>query len=61
MRSRIADFSAMKRVTASVGRCGVCGLERAAWSGPGVRLCETCYQRELRRAVEAGEVVVTEG
>ena len=53
--------AAMERVTASVGRCDVCGLERAAWKGQGVRLCEACYQRESRRAVEAGEAVVAEG
>ena len=50
----------MERVTASVGRCGLCGLERVAWTGQGVHLCETCYQRESKRAVEAGEVVVAE-
>ncbi len=52
------DPAALRRVAASVGRCDVCGLERAAWSGQGVRLCETCYQRESRRAVEAGDAVV---
>jgi len=36
----------------------VCRLETAAWSGDGVRLCEACYQREMRRGVEAGEVLV---
>ncbi len=51
--------AAMERIAASVGRCDVCGLERAAWKGQGVRLCDACYQRESRRAVEAGmEVVV---
>ncbi len=51
---RAIEPAAMKRVTASVGRCGLCELEKAAWSGQGIRLCETCYQRESRRAVEAG-------
>ncbi len=27
--------AAMKRVTAPAGRCGVCGLEKAAWPGRG--------------------------
>ncbi|MEN6517975.1 MAG: hypothetical protein ABFC38_07245 [Methanospirillum sp.] len=44
----------MRRVSASVGRCVVCDLEPAAWSGNGVRLCETWYQRELRREIGAG-------
>jgi hypothetical protein len=54
---RVIAPGAMERVTTSVGRCDVCGLEKAAWKGQGVHLCETCYQRESRRAVEAGEVV----
>jgi hypothetical protein len=48
-------------VTAPVGRCRLCGLEKAAWTGQGVRLCEAWYQRESRRAMEAGEVVGVEG
>ncbi len=51
------DPAALRRVAASVGRCDVCGLETAEWSGGGVHLCDACYQRESRRAVEAGEVV----
>jgi len=54
------DPGVLHRVTASVGRCDVCGLERAAWSGQGVRLYEACYQREARRAVEAGAELVAE-
>lgn len=50
----------MEWVSAPAGRCGVCGLERAAWSGDGVRLCETCYQRESRRGLEAGAEVAVE-
>ncbi|MEN6341657.1 MAG: hypothetical protein ABFC89_03765 [Methanospirillum sp.] len=48
---RVIVPGAMERVTASVGRCGLCGLEKAAWKGEGVHLCETCFQRESRRAV----------
>ncbi len=58
---RVIPAGSMKRVTASVGRCDVCDLEAAAWKGEGVRLCEACYRRELRRAVEAGEGVAAEG
>ncbi len=32
---RVIASAAMERVTASVGRCGLCGLERAAWKGRG--------------------------
>jgi hypothetical protein len=53
------DPAALRRVAASIGRCDVCGLDPAAWSGQGVHLCETCFQRESRRAVEAGEVIPT--
>ena len=55
------DPKALRRVSASVGRCGVCGLEKAVWSGQGVRLCEMCHQRESRRAVEAGAEVAAGG
>jgi hypothetical protein len=58
---RVIAPAAMERITASVGRRRLCGLERAEWMGPGVRLCETNYQRESRRAVEAGAEVVAEG
>ncbi len=50
--------AAQSRAAASVGRCCLCGLEKAAWEGQGVRLCETCYRRESRRTVEAGAEVV---
>jgi hypothetical protein len=52
---RVIAPGAMERVAASVGRCDVCGVETAAWKGQGVRLCEACYQRESRRAVETGD------
>ncbi len=48
------DLSAMQRVGAAVGRCSHCDLAPAAWAGGGVRLCEGCYEREVRRTVEAG-------
>ncbi|MEN6517385.1 MAG: hypothetical protein ABFC38_04245 [Methanospirillum sp.] len=58
---RVIAPAAMERIAASVGRCDVCRLEKAAWKGPGVRLCEACYQRESRRAVAAGGELVAEG
>jgi hypothetical protein len=38
-----------ERVTAAVGKCSVCGLERAAWIDrqAGVKLCEYCYGRNI--------------
>ncbi len=54
---RSPALTLLDRTTTSVDRCDVCGLEKATWKGQGVHLCETCYQRESRRAVEAGEVV----
>ncbi len=39
----------------SVGRCDVCDLGPAAYSGGGgVRLCGACYDREVRRRVREG-------
>lgn len=57
---RVIAAGSMRRVTASVGRCGLCDLEAAAWSGDGVHLCETCYRRELRRGLEVGADVPAE-
>ena len=45
-------MGAMKRVTASAGRCDICGLEKAAWTGQGIRLCDACCRRESRRVRE---------
>ena len=50
----VIDPGGMRKVAASVGRCDVCDLEAAAWSGGGVRLCEACYDREARRRVREG-------
>ena len=48
------DLATMERITASVGRCTLCGLATVAWAGDGVRLCEACYGREMQRRVETG-------
>ncbi len=53
------DLAAMERITASVGRCTLCGLAPAAWAGNGERLCEACYGREVQRRVEQGLEFVT--
>jgi hypothetical protein len=44
----------MHRLRASIGRCDVCDLEAAAWSGGGVRLCEACCDWKVRRPVREG-------
>ncbi len=54
------DPGTLRRVAASVGRCDLCGLERAAWSGDGVRLCEACYRREVRRGIGRGDAAPAE-
>ena len=53
------DMARCDRVTAAVGKCSVCGLEKAAWIDrqASVKLCEHCYGRGLREnAREAGVV-----
>ena len=44
------DVSRYTRVTAEVGKCSVCGLERSGWIDrtTHVLLCEYCYGREVR-------------
>lgn len=43
------DVSRAERVTASIGRCTICNLDRAAYldRSTGTRLCEYCYQRAM--------------
>ncbi|OPX73499.1 MAG: hypothetical protein A4E38_00056 [Methanoregulaceae archaeon PtaB.Bin108] len=43
----VIDYARMEPVTSSIGRCSVCGLEKAEWidRGSGVRLCEGCSAR----------------
>jgi hypothetical protein len=55
----VIDPRSMTRVTASVGQCALCGLEAASWKGEAGRLCDACYQREVRRGLEAGCSVTT--
>ena len=49
------DVSRFNRVTAEVGKCSVCGLERSGWIDrtTHVLLCEHCYGREVRAQVHA--------
>ena len=49
------DVSRFTRVTAEVGKCSVCGLERSGWIDrtTHVLLCEHCYSREVRGQAHA--------
>ena len=53
------DVTRMERLKASVGRCSVCDLDKAAYidRSTGTSLCESCYQR-VARDQGCGEVVV---
>jgi len=45
------DVSRCTRLTVEIGKCSICGLEKAVWADPsdmGVHLCEHCYEREVR-------------
>ena len=50
----VIDAGSMTRVTASVGKCSLYGLDAATWKGEAGRLCDACYRREVRREIEAG-------
>ena len=53
------DVSRCSRVTADVGKCSVCGIAKAVWIDreAGVKLCEHCYGRGLRKEAEESRVV----
>ena len=53
------DVSRCSRVTADIGKCSVCGIAKAVWLDreAGVKLCEHCYGRELRKEAEESGVV----
>gem|GEM_PF-1388883 len=36
----------LKKVSKSIGKCDICGTANATWSGPGIRICSLCYERE---------------
>ena len=42
------DVDRLERVTVDIGRCTVCGLEKAEWIDRerGVAVCEGCWGRE---------------
>ena len=49
------EISRCARVTADIGKCSVCKIAKAVWLDreTGVKLCEHCYARGLRK--DAGE------
>jgi len=49
------DVSRCTRVTADMGKCSVCGMEKAGWIDrtTHVLLCEHCYGREVRGQAHA--------
>ncbi|OPY48326.1 MAG: hypothetical protein A4E42_00099 [Methanoregulaceae archaeon PtaU1.Bin222] len=46
----LIDVDRLERVTVDIGRCTICGLEKAVWRDKmrGVALCEGCWGREVR-------------
>ncbi|MEN6341446.1 MAG: hypothetical protein ABFC89_02695 [Methanospirillum sp.] len=51
----VIDPAALHRATAEIGRCDVCGLAAASWTGYGTHLCDACYEREVRQGIGRGE------
>ena len=53
------EISRCSRVTADIGKCSVCGVAKALWLDreTGVKLCEHCYGRGLRKEAEESGVV----
>lgn len=45
----LIDVDRLERATVEIGRCTVCGLEKAVWVDreKGVKLCEGCWGREV--------------
>jgi len=53
------EISRCSRVTVDIGKCSVCGVAKAVWLDRemGVKLCEHCYGRGLRKEAEESGVV----
>jgi len=53
------EISRCSRVTADIGKCSICKIAKAVWFDreAGVKLCEHCYARGLRKEAEEGGVV----
>ena len=44
----LIDVNRLERVTSQIGKCSVCGLEKATWRDKeqGIAVCEGCWERE---------------
>jgi len=53
------EISRCSRLTADIGKCSICGVAKAVWLDreTGVKLCEHCYGRGLRKEAEESGVV----
>ena len=47
------NIQGLSHVNKSIGRCDICGMSHASWSGNGIKLCDTCYSREKRTGEKA--------
>jgi hypothetical protein len=57
------EVSRMQPVTAYVGKCSLCDLDKAVYrdAGTGVLLCERCYQGEVAREERSGAQAARNG
>jgi hypothetical protein len=53
------EISRCARVTADIGKCSICKIGNAVWFDreTGVKLCEHCYGRSLRKEAEEAGVM----
>jgi len=53
------EFSRCNRVTADIGKCPVCRIDKAMWLDreTDVNLCKHCYGRGVRADAREAEVV----
>jgi len=53
------EISGCSRVTADIGKCSICGVAKVVWLDreAGLKLCEHCYGRGLRKEAEESGVV----
>ena len=58
-RPGAVEISRCSRVTADIGKCSVCGVAKAVGIDreAGVKLCEHCYGRGLRKVAEESGAV----
>lgn len=52
------EISRCSRVTSDLGKCSICGVAKAVWLDreTGVKLCEHCYGRGLRKEAEESRI-----